>query len=411
MRRSLRWRLSLAFSLLTFMAMVALATASLIATEEREEELIDEVVNATCNGILAQADLNRPLLLADHLRFFHAPLGVHPQGLPAEIVHFPVGNREWYGNGVEYHVGVREKDGERIYVLYDTALHEDRLFVLGVSLFVGILVLGAFLLLFGHWLSRHLLAQLSNLAERVRCDAAIEDPAQFDREVAILAEAIQTSRREKAELLEREREFTSHVSHEVRTPLTRIRTSAELIGEEGPTSLRRARQIMTAADDLETKLQGLLFLAREARIAPDRVDLRREVEAALHRIENLKPDLPRLNLIPANTSITADARLLGLLLDNLIGNAIRHTEVGQIGIDGNDTELTISDTGCGIAAEVLPRVFERHYRASTLPDGQGLGLAIVARICELSGWHYHIDSEVGVGTTVRIFFQPHKNLT
>ena len=98
---------------------------------------------------------------------------------------------------------------------------------------------------------------------------------------------------------------------------------------------------------------------------------------------------------------------MGTLLDN----ALRCTpENGSIQIvlseRNGDFKVTVSDTGCGIAPEHLPRVFDRFYRAesSRSSDGAGLGLALVKSIVDLHGGSAIIESNVGRGTTVKLIF-------
>src|SRR5207247_6524822 len=96
---------------------------------------------------------------------------------------------------------------------------------------------------------------------------------------------------------------------------------------------------------------------------------------------------------------------------NLLDNALRFTaEHGSIRIavskHNSDFEVAVSDTGCGIAPEHLPRVFDRFYRAesSRSSDGAGLGLALVKSIVDLHGGSATIQSDIGSGTTVTLRF-------
>ncbi|MEO6870876.1 MAG: sensor histidine kinase, partial [Chthoniobacterales bacterium] len=98
-------------------------------------------------------------------------------------------------------------------------------------------------------------------------------------------------------------------------------------------------------------------------------------------------------------------------LSNLIDNALRHTPDGgsiivSIARLPNETEMAVRDTGCGIAAEHLPRVFDRFYRAdpSRSSEGSGLGLALVKSIADLHGGSVAIASEPGRGTSVTLRF-------
>lgn len=408
MRNSLRWRLAWSLALLSTLAVLIQAIALFVTTEEQEEDMIDEVVNAALDHYVASpggtGDSAVLASYSDRFRLYRTRSREAPPPLPAAFASRPVGNYEWYTRDTEYHIGIREAAGERFYLLYDVGEHEARLDRLGWQLLGGILLLGVVSLWLGYWLAGRLLYQLQKITDRLHADdsAPLDEP-DLDREVGLLARALDGYRQRNRELLAREREFTANVSHELRTPLTRVRTSAELLLEE-PALDERARQrvgrIVAAADDMEGRLRGLLFLARE--LALDKrasLDLLQRVEASVAQFAPACAAAGvRLDVhVPPHTMLDADPSLLGLLLDNLIGNAVRYTRQGGIEIDFRDGTLTVADTGCGIAPEHLAHVFDRHYRASDIPGGMGLGLSIVERICQAHGWQCHIDSVAVAG--------------
>lgn len=403
---SLQKRLAWAMSALTSAAIIIFAIALSMAAEEREEDLIDEVVNTALDGIIAQP-ANEHFLLPQHLQLFHAPLGQTPEQLPPELLTFPLGNAEWYQGELEFHVGVREKNGERWYVLYNTETHERRLSNLRLWLLITALGVIALAWIFGHYLANSLLSQLARLTQSVQNNSPIEQNDAMDEEITILAHCIAQSRDAQTQLLARERQFTAHLSHEIRTPLTRIRTSAELLLDASPAPLHvRIDKIVSSVDEIEGKLRGLLLLARDA--APRQtssLSLASALNAAEQRLPETKHELQWRNDVATDVMIEADAELLALLLDNLLSNAWRYTEQGCVTASFAAGELTICDTGCGIDPAALAHVFEPFRRASDITEGHGLGLAIVAAICNRMGWHYRIDSEVGQGSSVIIRFQ------
>ena len=107
---------------------------------------------------------------------------------------------------------------------------------------------------------------------------------------------------------------------------------------------------------------------------------------------------------------TADATDVAIALDNLLANAIAYTERGSVTVrlsaDRDTVTVAVSDTGVGIPAEHLPRVFERFYRVDAartrVTGGTGLGLSLVRNAAERSGGSVRISSQVGVGTTVTV---------
>jgi two-component system heavy metal sensor histidine kinase CusS len=150
--------------------------------------------------------------------------------------------------------------------------------------------------------------------------------------------------------------------------------------------------------------------AREP-IARKRFDARAAVEKIAAFYQTIADDRRVTIGCSGEGQIYADPDLFERAVGNLLDNALRFTpENGSIQIvlsehDG-DFEVAVSDTGCGIAPEHLPHVFDRFYRAESSrgSDGAGLGLALVRSIVELHGGSATIQSEIGRGTTVRLTF-------
>lgn len=421
MKNSLRWRLAWSFTLLSTFAVLIQAVALFVSTDEQEEDMINEVVNATLDNRIKQA--GSPGAAPDvpssslHLKFHRVARDQPPPDLPAYFATLPAGNHEWFVGDTEYHVGIRDEGGERLYLLYDASPHELRLEQLRWNLILGLTILSIASLSLGYWLAGRMLYQLEKITQRLQRDdeTALHEPG-LDREVALLADALDQYRQRNRELLAREQEFTANVSHELRTPLTRIRTSAELLAEDAALPERgkdRAARIVAAADVVESRLRGLLFLARELELDERKpLDLKKYAQASAAQV---RPACEAAGVqltvnIPEHTTIHADASLLQLLLDNLIGNAARYTAQGRIDIHYANGALTVADTGTGIAPEHLAHVFDRHYRASEAPGGMGLGLSIVKRVCDAHGWQCEIASvategDAAQGTRIMVRFE------
>src|SRR5438876_4420052 len=162
-------------------------------------------------------------------------------------------------------------------------------------------------------------------------------------------------------------------------------------------------------------VDNLLFVARvdAARepIARKRFDARAAVEKITAFYHALADDRHIAISCSGQGQIYADPDLFERAVGNLLDNALRFTpENGSIQIAlcqrDADFEVAVSDTGCGMASEHLPRVFDRFYRAESSrgSDGAGLGLALVKSIVELHGGSVNIQSEIGRGTTVTLSF-------
>jgi two-component system phosphate regulon sensor histidine kinase PhoR len=118
----------------------------------------------------------------------------------------------------------------------------------------------------------------------------------------------------------------------------------------------------------------------------------------------------RLDIAPDATHVWADATALRQIMTNLVDNAVRHTNEGSVTVSSRRVAggvvIGVSDTGIGIPAEHLPRIFERFYRVdagrSRSDGGTGLGLAIVKHLVEGHGGRVRTESAVGRGTTIHV---------
>ncbi|OQA34342.1 MAG: Sensor protein QseC [Betaproteobacteria bacterium ADurb.Bin341] len=404
-RRSLRKRLMWAFSILTSCALVVQATALYLVNEEQEEDLIDEVVSTALDNIVARPIDQAHVVLGRHLSLYHAPIGTLPSELPESLAKLPIGQHEWFAKDTEFHVGIRDHNGERFYLLYDATEHEERLAWLFWALVAGVVIISLLSLWLGHWFAKVLMRQLEQLAANLVVDdqKLLAQPGQ-DREVALLAKALDDYRARNAALIAREREFSANVSHELRTPLTRIRTGAELLAA-GINDGTRAQRIVLAVDEMERRLKGLLFLARGS-VQPEvqSLALRDLVDdLAEHYREDCESRGVTLeNKISPEAKVETDRALLSLLVDNLLRNAVKFTDSGSIGIAFEDGCLIVRDTGIGIPEDLQKQVFERHFRGDGTQDGAGLGLDIVREISERCGWRCELLSNSGQGTEVRV---------
>jgi signal transduction histidine kinase len=203
------------------------------------------------------------------------------------------------------------------------------------------------------------------------------------------------------------RQLMADVAHELRTPLAILQGRLEgLLDGVYPRDethlaelLDETRHLSRLVEDLGTLAHadaGALELRKES---VDLGELIREVTAALPRpvAVSLPADLPPLEADPV--------RLRQVLL-NLLANALRHTPgTGSvaIGVETRGTRmlLRVRDTGCGIAPEDLPRIFER-FQKGTGSQGSGLGLAIARKLVLAHGGEIGIESEVGKGTVVTV---------
>jgi len=220
-------------------------------------------------------------------------------------------------------------------------------------------------------------------------------------------------------------DFIATASHELRTPVTTLRTLAALLLDKlGLTHAQPAEnaKLLEILDHESRRLAHLVDdLLKIARIdAPDAglgetpVDLCGLVKAEVDDILQLGATAPAVVFQPSPSPavVRGDEEALRSIVHNLVGNARKFTTPdGRVEVkvdrDGSSARLIVSDTGAGIAASDLPHIFERFYRApltAASAPGAGLGLAIVARLVELMHGTISVASEVGRGTTIRVEF-------
>jgi two-component system phosphate regulon sensor histidine kinase PhoR len=213
------------------------------------------------------------------------------------------------------------------------------------------------------------------------------------------------------------RDFISNVSHELRTPLAALKALTETLQagalEDPPAARRFLEQMETEVDSLSLMVNELLELSRiESGRVPLNLAPTRPFDIVNPAYERLRLQAERAGLslmleCPTDLpSVMADAVRIQQVLVNLLHNAIKFTPSGgQVTVcatqQGQAVRFDVTDTGIGIDADDLPRIFERFYKVdrSRATSGTGLGLAIARHLVEAHGGYIWVESEVGKGTT------------
>ncbi len=212
------------------------------------------------------------------------------------------------------------------------------------------------------------------------------------------------------------RDFVSNISHELRTPLASLRAIVDTLRggaiDDPPAAAHFIERMDVEIEDLTLMVEALLELSRvESGQAPIRLAPISVSEVVDPAIERLRPQAARGELtldanLPAGLPpILADAEQLHIVITNLIQNAIHFTPAGgHISVEakevGDVVSISVRDTGIGIPADLLPRVFERFYKAdrSRASRGSGLGLAIARHIVQAHGGEISASSTEGQGS-------------
>jgi signal transduction histidine kinase len=260
------------------------------------------------------------------------------------------------------------------------------------------------------------LAELLRDFERL---TASERAARAESETAQRLLAAQNERLRELDRLKDE--FVASVSHDLRTPLTSISGYVELLSEDADSLDEEQRAFLGVvsrnADRLMTLVDDLLFVARlqagGIQLRLGQVDL---AELAAECIEGVRPRADgkgvELTLEGCGRSVVSgDRRRLAQVLDNLVANSVKFTNQGgrvvlKIGAPNETVAFEVSDSGIGVPAEEIGRLFDPFFRASTAVDrqiqGTGLGLHIAKAIVEAHGGRISVTSAEGVGTTFRV---------
>lgn len=248
----------------------------------------------------------------------------------------------------------------------------------------------------------------TNLAERI-------DTTNLDAELVELTTALNASLDRLEAAFQRQSRFTADAGHELRTPLAILHTNLELALSR-PRKEEEFREIITyclqSSSKMRSLIDALLMLARadagqlQANFIP--LDLRSVVQTSIQQhLSKAKNILLDARLPDQPVMIMGDPTLLGMVLSNLIQNALRHThDEGhvQVSVEMMDKKATmvVSDNGIGIPLEAQPLIFERFYRVDASRNrhtgGHGLGLAICKSLVETHHGTIACESKPGEGS-------------
>jgi two-component system phosphate regulon sensor histidine kinase PhoR len=239
----------------------------------------------------------------------------------------------------------------------------------------------------------------------------------FDGSIGLAVESF--ANHQAKEVKQRREEYLAFVTHDLRTPLGAILLTASMLQDpERGAAAERARMftvLMRNVAHLNTLVNQVLEensnLAAEVGVKLERrhFDLWPKVEGLIH---DLRPtggsgNVVLINEVPVELVVFADASSVNRILQNLIGNALTHTQRGVIRIGAKERpeedliECWVSDTGKGIPAHRLGEVFQKGEGDADRVESAGLGLAIVKTFVEAHGGAVHAESVEGQGSTIR----------
>ena len=213
-------------------------------------------------------------------------------------------------------------------------------------------------------------------------------------------------------------DFIANVSHEMKTPLAVMQNYGTLLQTSDLHEEKRieyAKAITDASRRLADMMTNILKLNRlenqQIYPNPTTFDLGEQLCESLLQYENTweRKNIEIETDIAENVLVSADAELLSLVWNNLFSNAFKFTEEGGkvvliLTADEKYATVKVTDTGCGMSAEVGAHIFEKFYQGDTshATQGNGLGLPLVKRVVDIMQGEIGVESAVGVGTTFTV---------
>ena len=319
---------------------------------------------------------------------------------------------------------VRQEDGTTLgamrYVVSLKLVNGQIAYICVIAVVIGIAILFCVVLSGLYFISSIVtpVSELGTAARRIALgdyDSRIEK--KYNDEIGELCDTINYMAGELSAADQVKNDFISSVSHELRTPLTAIKGWSETLQqtENDPELTQKGLEVIAGeAERLSGIVEELLDFSRmqggRIQLTFDRVDVLAELEEAVFlfrdraRRENVTlqyiecPDLP---------PVVADRDRLKQVFINIIDNAIKYSDPGgRVRIEAAEmrqhVQVVISDNGVGIAAEDLPNIKSKFYKADKTRPGSGIGLALADEIIRRHGGWIDIDSEQGIGTTVTV---------
>lgn len=280
-----------------------------------------------------------------------------------------------------------------------------------------------FMLLTNLWFLHSILTPIAEVQETARKiaegDFDVRIDNKYNDEMGDLCDIVNYMADELAQSENVKNDFISSVSHELRTPLTAIRGWGETLNDENldrDTREKGLKVITKETERLSSIVEDLLDFSKiqngRFTIKQEKMDILAELEEAVMVFsqrasrEGISISYNEPEMLPP---ILGDRNRVRQVFANILDNAIKYSEVGsQVSVTATEDNgyivISVADHGCGIAADDLPKIKMKFYKANHTKRGSGIGLAVVDEIVSAHGGSFEIESELGFGTTVTVTF-------
>ncbi|GEM_PF-672647 len=406
-KQTLRNRLVIAFFLLTLILCGAFGVSVFSIIHGLESDLFYRHLEQDAEWLIKAAKNGLTTDLPSGVKLYIQKEN-QSSGFPQYLKDLKKDHSEIFLDNKAYHVVVRNEGKTRYFLVQDQSQFENLEQSIGATIAIGFIIALAGSIWLGFVTANKIIAPVIELANHVDnvnpTEANIKEFAKdySNDEVGMLANTFGQYAEKLQAFLEREKLFTGDVSHELRTPLMVISSSCEVLLETPDNDNKRRetiQRIHQASKEMRSLVDTFLTLSRDnANSATHFKDI--QVEPMIHQeIEEIREEVETKEvLIYFKTNgvlqINGNPQLFRVVIKNLLRNAIHHTNQGAITVTLNPESIHVEDTGRGIPEEFKDSIFERHYQISLLknePQGEGLGLSIVRRICDYHHWNIGLE--------------------
>ncbi|WP_228411766.1 sensor histidine kinase [Entomomonas moraniae] len=419
-RQPLKKRIVIAFFLMTLVVAGVSSIGIFFIVHELEEHFVSQGLSDNLQEIINnQMSRERIMRLNQDTDFYTTNAQVH-YPIPEQFKEVKPGFSEiLLRNGNAYYIYKRSIGHQDYLIVKNQTEFEKREQILLLVVFLWFIVSLVFAYVLGKLLANRILAPVIKLAKQVSQISLSQNKQQIinfdkqyaDDEIGQLATTFARAFADLHQALERERLFTSDVSHELRTSLMVITTGCELLlldrDKLSSKQYQQIQRINTANQDMQELVQTFLMLARKenSQIVGDQVTLitlaedQRDIWLPKFQEKNINFSLD----IKSTNMRTYNKILLKTVMSNLLRNAWHYTEEGMVRLIVDGDMFWVEDTGVGVPADKQQAIFQAFVRGSNRGEGLGLGLSLVKRICTHESWQVSVDSTDESGSVFYVY--------
>lgn len=402
--------------LASFIFLSVLTLTIYYSNEHLESKLLNIQVSSELDNIKTKLNENKHLKLP---RTAHLSVYLESRRkqdpLPNFIKHLEVGlHHEIENNDLSYQISIEQFGNDKIYILYDITAIEDSDNQLSIIIFTAWLLLLVIMVLLSHRLSSSISKPIQQLSDNVSSinpdQRGVQIKSNFKHaEINHIAQTFNRYLDKMDDYVTKQIAFSAMASHELRSPLTVIQTSADLINcqHDDPLTQEHVDKISRSTNNMAQLIHALLHVTRDSQAEFEKKPL--PIHALVEQLaDNYQAEAKTkqcqiINHIAKEVRVLGDEVLLNVVLSNIIKNAIKFTSKSNIDVKFEHNTLEIIDAGKGIKEEDIEHVFNFKFKANN-SQGFGIGLYISKLICDQQHWALDIVKNTQHGITVKINF-------